>query len=217
MKRKIIFFMLSFLIGAVSFGSSNAVYAAGKDTIIFFPEAFVSGSTHCAFAQGKNGKYFWYENGQKQGTYSDPKGVMGDGTIRGREICDMATEGWYWLDSCYDGAKACNKEVWMPYIYQQERSWSDADIKREAAASGTMSAQVERDIKAHTGKWVRYDADGKMVKGWYTVEGKDAAIYPDQVGNTYFYDPKTGLMAKGDTVIDGKKYHFDETSGVLVK
>ncbi len=162
-----------------------------------------------------DGTAYWYENGIRQGTYDDPKGVIGDGTVRGREICDMASQGWYWLDSCYNGAKAVNKEVWMPYIYQQEKGWSDAEIKMNAEASGNMAAQVERDIKAGTGKWVRYDDNGAMYKGWYTVEGQQATIYPDQVGNTYYYGPKTGLMAKGDLVIDGINYHFDEISGVL--
>ncbi len=169
---------------------------------------------HCKW-YNKGGKSYWYEHGVRQGTYDDPNGVMGDGSIRGREICDMESAGWYWLDSVYDGAKAINKEVWMPYIYQQEKSWSDAEIKMNAQASGNMAAQVERDIKAGTGKWVRYDSTGAMYKGWYTVEGQQASIYPNQAGNTYYYDPKTGLMAKGDLIIDGVNYHFDEITGVL--
>ena len=47
-----------------------------------------------------------------------------------------------------------------------------------------MKQQVIDFIKNGYGKWVRYDADGKMVKGWYTVEGADAEIYENQVGNT---------------------------------
>ena len=39
------------------------------------------------------GKSYWYENGVKQGTYDDPNGVMGDGTVRGREIYDAASNG----------------------------------------------------------------------------------------------------------------------------
>ena len=54
-----------------------------------------------------------------------------------------------------------------------------------------------------------------MYKGWYTVEGADALIYPEQVGNTYYYDPKTGLMAKGWVGIEGRMYYFDEVTGVL--
>lgn len=163
------------------------------------------------------GRAYWYEDSIKQGTYKDPKGVLGDGTVRGREIYDPDSDGWYWLDSCYEGAKAVNKEVWIPYIYQQEASWDAATIATESKASGDMASQVVTAINEKLGKWVRYDANGKMVKGWYTVEGTDARIYPAQAGNTYYYDPKTGLMAKGYTTIDGVPYHFDEKTGVLQK
>ena len=77
-----------------------------------------------------------------------------------------------------------------------------------------MSTQVYNAIKNNTGKWVRYDNEGKMIKGWYTVKGKDIELYPDQAGNTYYYDYKTGLMAKGKTIINGKEYNFDKITGV---
>ena len=164
-----------------------------------------------------DGSSYWYEGGVRQGTYDDPKGVLGDGTVRGREIYDPVSNGWYWLDACYDGAKACNKEVWMPYIYQNEASWDDAEIEMNANNSGSMKQQVINFIKNREGKWVRYDANGKMVKGWYTVEGADAELYPEQIGNTYYYDYQTGLMAKGKQVIDGEEYFFDEVTGALQK
>ncbi len=171
-------------------------------------------SFDCKFYH-KDGKSFWYENGVRQGTYDDPKGVIGDGTIRGREIYDADTNAWYWCDSILEGAKAVNKEVWMPYIYQGEKAWSDAEIKSNAETSGSMASQVEAGIKKGNGKWVRYNANGKMYKGWYKVTSSEAQYYPKQVGNIYYYDEKTGLMAHGDTVIDGVTYHFDETTGVL--
>ena len=59
----------------------------------------------------ENGKQYWYENGVKQGTVSDPKGVWYDGTNRGREIYDPASKAWYWLDAAFGGAKAVSKEV----------------------------------------------------------------------------------------------------------
>ena len=60
------------------------------------------------------------------------------------------------------GRKAENKEVWIPYVCQGEVPGS-----------------------TH-GKWVRYDVDGKMVKGWLTDER-----------GTYYFDPVTGLMDGG--------------------
>lgn len=161
------------------------------------------------------GGMFWFENSKVQGTYNDPKGVLGDETVRGREIYDPVSDGWYWLDSVYCGAKAVNKEVWMPYIYQNEADWSEDEIRMNAEASGDMMEQVIREINDRTGKWVRYDENGKMYKGWYTVEGMDAKIYPDQVGNTYYYDHRTGLMAKGEVEIEGVVYYFDTITGVL--
>ncbi len=162
------------------------------------------------------GKSYWYENGIKQGTYNDPQGVLGDGTVRGREIYDSATNGWYWLDAVYDGAKAVGKEVWMPYIYQNEADWDETTIRNIANESDVgMGDFVYQCIKNHTGKWVRYDGNGAMLKGWVTIEGDLAVIYPAQAGKTYYYDHQTGLMAKGYITIDGVTYHFDETSGVL--
>ncbi len=160
-------------------------------------------------------KSYWYEDAIKQGTYNDAKGVLGDGVVRGREIYDPDSDGWYWLDACYDGAKACSKEVWMPYIYQDEENWSEQEIRDVAYASGDMANQVVAAIHEGTGKWVRYDADGKMYKGWYTVSYSEAALYPSQVGNTYYYDPITGLMAKGYVIIGGRTYHFNEVTGVM--
>ena len=172
-----------------------------------------------------NGKSYWYENDERQGTYSDSKCFSYDGTLRGREIYDPASDGWYWLDVNADGAKAIGKEVFMPYIYQNQKNFSEAEILSNAAASGAdadgnyehaeLSDQVVKAIKNGTGKWVRYDNNGMMLKGWVKIEGELASLYPDQVGNVYYYDRKTGLMAKGETVIGGKTYYFDETTGVL--
>lgn len=142
-----------------------------------------------------NGKLYWYERRIRQGIYGDPKNIRDKkyGYERGREIFDAASNAWYWLDVYYDGAAAFDKEVWIPYIYQTD---------------------VEKGINTQ-GKWVRYNDKGAMVKGWYKVSGKDAKIYPKQAGNVYYYDPDTGAMTKGFRFIDGKLYHFDETTGVL--
>lgn len=162
-----------------------------------------------------SGNAYWYESGVKQGTYFDPKGVIGFGTNRGREIYDPGTGDWYWLDTCRDGGKAMGKEVWVPYVYQDESGWSEDKIRDIAGESGELSGCVYDAITAGTGKWVRYDENGKMLKGWVTISGTLAELYPDQAGNTYYYDKRTGLMAKGNVTIDGVEHHFDETTGVL--
>ena len=152
----------------------------------------------------------------RQGTYQDPNGVMGDGTVRGREIYDPSTNGWYWLDSIYNGAKAVGKEVWMPYIYQDEGKLDDEGMRgRSYLSDPGMEECVYRAMAEKTGKWVRYDENGRMLKGWVTIQGALAAAYPKQKGNTYYYDSKTGFMARGWVTIKGNTYHFDEVTGVL--
>ena len=163
----------------------------------------------------KQNKY-WYENGVRQGVYGDPKNVKDakfGNKERGREIFDPVSNGWYWLDANAEGAKAVSKEVWMPYIFQNESEWTDKQIEEVASASGTMAPQVVKAIKNKDGKWVRYNESGKMYKGW--IELKNWKEKPEQNGNTYYYDQMTGLMAKGETVVDGKTYYFDPISGVL--
>ena len=178
------------------------------------------------FVEGEDGKVYWYEDGVKQGAPGDPKNIVDEkfGNIeRGREIFDPASNGWYWLDANADGAKASNKEVWMPYIYQDEAKWTDEQKNIEANESNIytedpegvtaeMSEQILRAIENKEGKWVRYDENGKMYKGWVTLENWQEK--PEQNGNTYYYDYRTGLMAKGETVIGGQTYMFDEVTGV---
>lgn len=178
--------------------------------------------------QEEDGKSYWYEKGERQGVETDPKCFWFEGTLRGREIYDPESDGWYWLDVNANGAKAINKEVFMPYIYQDEaehlndEAWINSVAilsKRTTPNVIDLSQQVRIAILNHdtfnAGKWVRYNAEGKMIKGWYTVEGSDIDIYPDQAGNTYYYDDQTGLMAKGYVSIDGKVHHFDEVTGVM--
>ena len=114
----------------------------------------------CQWLHTEVGDY-WYEGGIRQGTEG-----------RGKEIYDLASDAWYWLDAVDNGKKAVSKDV-----YQE----SDG------------------------GKWVRYDADGHMIKGWDT-QGVDR----------FYFDPITGAMAKGVVMIDGIRYWFDNRTGALI-
>lgn len=98
---------------------------------------------------------------------------------RGKEIYDPASDAWYWLDSVDQGKKATSKDV---YQESEAGQWADRPDG--------------------TGKWVRYDAQGHMIKGW-------------SADKRYYFDPIYGTMAKGDAVIDGRTYHFDKNTGVL--
>jgi len=130
----------------------------------------------------EDGVAYWYENGVKQGLEG-----------RGKEIYDPGTDAWYWLDSIQGGAVAKNKDV-----YQESSAgiWAD---NLSISLNGTI------DPKASTGKWVHYDANGHMVKGWYT----------NPEGNTYFFDYTYGTMMKGYATIDGTEYYFNTDTGIL--
>ena len=115
----------------------------------------------------------------KGADYWYEKGVRQGLEGRGKEIYDPASDAWYWLDAVDQGKKATSKDV---YQESEAGQWADR-------ADGT-------------GKWVRYDAQGHMIKGW-------------SADKRYYFDPIYGTMAKGDAVIDDRTYHFDKNTGVL--
>lgn len=106
------------------------------------------------------------------------KGVRQGLDGRGKEIYDPASDAWYWLDAVDQGKKATSKDV---YQESEAGQWADRPDG--------------------TGKWVRYDAQGHMIKGW-------------SADKRYYFDPIYGTMAKGDAVIDGRTYHFDKKTGI---
>ncbi len=174
----------------------------------------------------EDGLWYWYEGGVRQGTSNDPQGVYGidmasqTAINRGREIAGPDKNGqlaWFWLDSDRQGARAVGKEVWVPYIFQGEGSMTVEEMRIAANESdeGMRDFVFECMVK-RTGKWVRYDENGSMMKGWVDITGPLAEIYPSQAGNRYYYDTKTGLMAKGNITIDGVTYYFDEITGVCM-
>ena len=133
------------------------------------------GTAALEWRKDEEGREYWYENGVRQGYRPD------DPSYRGKEIYDPVSDAWYWLDNVQQGAKAVSKDV-----YQE----SEAGLWSEEGDG--------------TGKWVRYDGEGHMVKGWSTNEN----------GTSYF-DPTYGTMAKGTVTIDGSQYHFDENTGIM--
>ncbi len=101
---------------------------------------------------------------------------------RGKEIYDPASDAWYWLDAVDGGKKATSKD-----LYQE-------------SAAGDWAENKETGM----GKWVRYDENGHMIKGWYTNEK-----------GIYYFDLTYGTMAKGTVTIEGNSYTFDATTGIL--
>ena len=107
----------------------------------------------------------------------------------------------YWYEGGkrqgYDPNNAAyrGKEIYDPAI----NGWYWLDNVQQGAKA------VSKDVyqESSGGKWVRYDANGQMIKGWNTNEN-----------GTYYFDPVTGAMAKGTTTIDGMTYYFDPATGV---
>lgn len=120
----------------------------------------------------------WYE--ENGGRYWYENGIRQGTEGRGKEIYDPSTDAWYWLDAVDNGKVAAGKDV-----YQE--SWAGDYADRGDG----------------TGKWVRYDENGRMIKGWSTTDA-----------GTYYFDPATGAMAKGTAKIDGKFCAFDPATGV---
>ena len=94
---------------------------------------------------------------------------------RGKEIYDPESDAWYWLDAVQGGAKAVSKDV---YQESDAGQWADNPDG--------------------TGKWVRYDAEGHMVKGWQVTST-----------GTYYFDEVTGAMAKGVGIIANRYAALD--------
>ena len=140
--------------------------------------------------------------------------TKGDATIDGLPCCFDTVTGiglncaWkhingkdYWYEGGkrqgYDPNNAAyrGKEIYDP----ASNGWYWLDNVQQGAKA------VSKDVyqESNGGKWVRYDANGQMIKGWNTNEN-----------GTYYFDPVTGAMAKGTTTIDGMTYYFDPATGV---
>ena len=140
--------------------------------------------------------------------------TKGDATIDGLPCCFDTVTGiglncaWkringkdYWYEGGkrqgYDPNNAAyrGKEIYDPV----SNGWYWLDNVQQGAKA------VSKDVyqESSGGKWVRYDANGQMIKGWNT-----------NADGTYYFDPITGAMAKGTTTIDGMTYYFDPATGV---
>ena len=140
--------------------------------------------------------------------------TKGDATIDGLPCCFDTVTGiglncaWkringkdYWHEGGkrqgYDPNNAAyrGKEIYDP----ASNGWYWLDNVQQGAKA------VSKDVyqESSGGKWVRYDANGQMIKGWNT-----------NADGTYYFDPITGAMAKGTTTIDGMTYYFDPATGV---
>ena len=121
------------------------------------------------------------------------------------ETADSASTytGWktvngkdYWYENgVKQGTTGRGKEIYDP----DSDAWYWLDAKQGGAKA------VNKDVyqESNGGKWVRYDANGHMIKGWDTNDD-----------GTYYFDFVTGAMTKGDATIDGLPCCFDTVTGI---
>ena len=104
---------------------------------------------------------------------------------------------WYWYENgVRQGTTGRGKEIYDPA--------SDAWYWLDSINNGAMAVSKDVYQDSNGGKWVRYDANGHMIKGWDTNSQ-----------GTYYFDLITGAMAKGTVVIDGITCVFDYNTGIL--
>lgn len=139
-------------------------------------------------------------------------------------VCNLNNiEGLYWLDN---GKIAAGKEVYDPV--SNAWYWFDSD--------GTMARNKEVFLatnEEHTeGKWVYYDENGHMIKGFYSLtdeNGSQKTVFYDYItgemqhseycidNNWYRFDSITGAMIYGEYVNENGWYYYDENSGIMQK
>ena len=103
----------------------------------------------------------------------------------------------YWYENgVKQGTTGRGKEIYDPD--------SDAWYWLDANQGGAKAVSKDVYQESNGGKWVRYDANGHMVKGWDTNND-----------GTYYFDQVYGTMAKGIVTIDGNLYLFDVDTGVM--
>lgn len=104
---------------------------------------------------------------------------------------------WYWYENgVRQGTTGRGKEIYDPA--------SDAWYWLDSVKNGAMAVSKDVYQDSNGGKWVRYDANGHMIKGWDTNSQ-----------GTYYFDLITGAMAKDTVVIDGITCVFDYNTGIL--
>lgn len=120
----------------------------------------------------------------------------------GNKATNVASGKWvykdgrqYWQEK--DGSYAQGKEIYDP----STDAWYWID------ANGVMAQNKDVYLRSNGGKWVRYDSNGRMVKG------EDF-----RYGAWYSFDFTTGAMSKGMTYLsDEDKYvYYDETTGKMI-
>ena len=87
------------------------------------------------------------------------------------------------------------------------RVFIPATFRKQLQAASEEKLVLRKDVyqDSNGGKWVRYDEDGHMVKGWTANSN-----------GRYYFDLITGAMMKGLVNINGTNHYFDEITGINI-
>ena len=159
--------------------------------------------------QGQPPQKYFYDLGSGQMVFGQ---VIVDGQYLyfDRETGVAADKVWVWIedgDYWYEGGIRQGYDPKNPAYRGKEiyDPGSDAWYWLDNVDKGRKAVSKDVYQESNGGKWVRYDGDGRMIKGWDTNEN-----------GTYYFDPVTGAMAKGEVVIDGQIHRFDEKTGIEI-
>jgi len=133
--------------------------------------------------------------------YNKDTGVE-EGIVDIKEIDQVWVNDCYWYENgVRQGYDSENPEYRGKEIYDPA---TDAWYWLDNNAYGKKAVSKDVYQESNGGKWVRYDANGLMIKG---DQNKD--------GNWFHFDRETGAMAKGLCAADdGKIYYYNETNGI---
>lgn len=130
----------------------------------------------------------WETNANGIYYFNPDTGAMSKG------VTQIGTKYYYFLKDTGVRVEDRNHESYRDGAWM----WFDAD--------GTVAVSKDVYQSSNGGKWVRYDSQARMIKGWET-----------NANGTYYFDLTTGAMSKGVTRIDGKYYYFLKDTGVRVE
>lgn len=240
--------------GFIASPSPALAVSTGAQNVISIDEV---GSTYTGWASD-DGELYWFDSGvmaRHKEVYDpetdawywcDPDGTLAyskdvyipahDKWVRYDESAHMVkglqrtAKGAYYFDLIT--GEMMHGEHFLPLDGTGGYDWYHFDD-----ITGIMDVDKDVYVPSNGGKWVRYDEDGKMVKGedvrispvdgkqhrWYfnTVTGemlKGLQIIPDGEGGTktVCYDATFGWMLFGTQVVNGVELEFDKVTGELI-
>lgn len=168
----------------------------------------------------------WYKNKSNQRRFFDLKtGVMKTGLrpISGEYYCFDPKTGW-----ALSGFQKTNgyTRYFNPTNYAMAKGWMK-NSKNQKWYFDTNNGRMKTGLRPINGKYYYFDSKtGAAKQGFvefgvgkrYFYGGGNYAMatgwHTSPEGEKRYFDPKTGVMSKAKTEIDGKWYYFSKVDGV---